>query len=59
MPSSLSERRCSHQVVNKQRSSIAADMWSYGMLIFELASGLDITLFPPLAMACQVGRRSE
>ena len=31
-----------------------ADIWSYGVLVWELASGQDITHFQPLAMARQM-----
>lgn len=31
-----------------------ADIWSYGVLVWELASGQDITRFQPLSMARQI-----
>lgn len=40
--------------MRKERASIKADIWSYGVLIWELVSGEDITDFQPLAMSRQV-----
>lgn len=42
------------QVMRKERACIKADVWSYGVLIWELVSGEDITDFQPLAMSRQV-----
>jgi len=42
------------QVVNKERTNLAADIWSLGMLVWELSTGLDITVFPPLSVTSQV-----
>lgn len=42
------------QVVRHERASIKADIWSYGVLIWELISGQDITELQPLAIARQV-----
>jgi hypothetical protein len=44
------------QVVRHERASIKADIWSYGILIWELVSGEDITEYQPLAISRQVGR---
>ena len=43
------------QVVNKERTGLAADVWSLGMVVWEIATGLDITAFPPLSVTAQVG----
>ena len=42
------------QVIRHERASIKADMWSYGVLIWELVSGQDITEMQPLAIARQM-----
>ena len=42
------------QVVRHERASVKADIWSYGVLIWELISGQDITELQPLAIARQV-----
>ena len=42
------------QVVRHERASIKADIWSYGVLIWELISGQDITELQPLAIARQM-----
>ncbi|GMH35458.1 hypothetical protein BSKO_03326 [Bryopsis sp. KO-2023] len=42
------------EVMRKERASIKADIWSYGVLVWELVSGEDITEFQPLAMSRQV-----
>ncbi len=42
------------QVVSKQPASIKCDMWSFGVLIWELATGLDITCYQPLAVSRQM-----
>ena len=39
------------EVIRHERASIKADMWSYGILVWELITGLDITEFQPLAIA--------
>lgn len=39
------------QVVRHERASVKADMWSYGILIWELVSDQDITNLQPLAIA--------
>ena len=45
------------QVVRHERASVKADMWSYGILVWELISNQDITNLQPLAIAqaMQVG----
>ena len=45
------------QVVRHERASIKADIWSYGILIWELISGQDITELQPLAIARQAQRK--
>ena len=45
------------QVVRHERASIKADIWSYGILIWELISGQDITELQPLAIARQQQRK--
>jgi hypothetical protein len=42
------------QVVRHERASIKADIWSYGILIWELISGEDITEYQPLSISRQV-----
>eukprot|EP00879_Flechtneria_rotunda_P017662 GHRR01018514.1.p1 GENE.GHRR01018514.1~~GHRR01018514.1.p1 ORF type:complete len:217 (+),score=59.35 GHRR01018514.1:42-692(+) len=42
------------EVVRHERASIKADIWSYGILIWELISGEDITEFQPLSISRQV-----
>ena len=42
------------QVIRHDRASIKADIWSYGILIWELISGQDITEMQPLAIARQM-----
>ena len=39
------------QVVRHERASVKADMWSYGVLLWELISNQDITNLQPLAIA--------
>ena len=39
------------QVVRHERASVKADMWSYGILVWELISEQDITNLQPLAIA--------
>eukprot|EP00878_Enallax_costatus_P029679 GHUV01032221.1.p1 GENE.GHUV01032221.1~~GHUV01032221.1.p1 ORF type:complete len:166 (+),score=33.11 GHUV01032221.1:452-949(+) len=43
------------EVVRHERASIKADIWSYGILIWELISGEDITEYQPLSISRQVG----
>jgi hypothetical protein len=38
------------QVVRHERASIKADIWSYGILLWEIISGADIALYQPLAI---------
>ena len=45
------------QVVRHERASIKADIWSYGILVWELISGQDITELQPLAIARQAAQR--
>lgn len=42
------------EVLNKEPSGAPADIWSLGLLIWELASGLDIAAFPPLGVTSLV-----
>lgn len=42
------------QVVRHERASIKADIWSYGILIWELVTGEDITEYQPLSISRQV-----
>jgi serine/threonine protein kinase len=42
------------QVVRHERASIKADIWSYGILIWELITGEDITEYQPLSISRQV-----
>eukprot|EP01025_Chloroclados_australasicus_P028487 TRINITY_DN2821_c1_g1_i7.p1 TRINITY_DN2821_c1_g1~~TRINITY_DN2821_c1_g1_i7.p1 ORF type:complete len:1255 (+),score=138.74 TRINITY_DN2821_c1_g1_i7:174-3938(+) len=39
------------EVVRHERASLKADIWSYGILIWELISGEDITEYQPLAFS--------
>jgi hypothetical protein len=49
--------RCARlpQVVSKQPCSIKCDVWSLGVLVWELATGHDITEYQPLAVSRQLG----
>ncbi len=38
-------------MVRHERASVKADMWSYGILVWELISDQDITNLQPLAIA--------
>ena len=40
----------SPEVTRHERASIKADIWSYGILIWEIVSGEDITEYTPLAI---------
>ena len=42
------------QVVRHERAGIKADMWSFGILIWELISGMDITDMQSLAITRQM-----
>lgn len=37
------------EVMRHQPACVKADIWSYGVLVWELATGEDITQYPPLA----------
>jgi hypothetical protein len=37
-------------VVRHERASIKADIWSYGILLWEIITGADIALYQPLAI---------
>lgn len=50
----MRETAVTSQVVRHERASIKADIWSYGVLIWELISGQDITELQPLAIARQM-----
>ncbi|KDD72070.1 protein tyrosine kinase, partial [Helicosporidium sp. ATCC 50920] len=43
------------EVLRRERTSAAADVWSLGVLVWEIATRVDITRFQPLAMARGVG----
>lgn len=43
------------QVMRHDRASVKADIWSYGVLVWELVSGADITEHQPLAISRQMG----
>lgn len=43
------------EVVAKRPASIKCDVWSYGVLVWELATGADITEFTPLSLSRQHG----
>ncbi|KAL6772273.1 hypothetical protein ACKKBG_A29590 [Auxenochlorella protothecoides x Auxenochlorella symbiontica] len=38
------------EVLRRERVSAKADMWSYGVLVWEIVTGQDITKFQPLAL---------
>ena len=42
------------QVLRKESANIKADVWSYGILIWELVSQADITEYQSLAMTRQM-----
>lgn len=44
--------------MRKERTNIKADVWSYGILIWEIATGQDIIEYEPLAYSF-VGRPSS
>ncbi len=43
------------QVMRHERASVKADIWSYGVIIWELVGGQDITECQPLALSKQLG----
>eukprot|EP00775_Hariotina_reticulata_P009273 gene9273-9438_t len=43
------------EVVRHERASIKADLWSFGIIMWELFSGEDITEYQPLAISRQAG----
>lgn len=47
------------QVMRHERASIKADIWSFGILLWEIISGCDITEYAPLALSRQPGARSK
>ena len=42
------------EVIRHERASIKADIWSFGILIWELVSLQNLADFPSLGMACQM-----
>lgn len=42
------------EVIARQPASVKCDMWSYGLLVWELATGLDIAEYQPLALTTDV-----
>ena len=55
-PHSLCTTRPTLQVVRYERTSRAADIWSLGILVWEIATGEDITDYVPLSISrLQVG----
>jgi len=44
------------QVMRHERASVKADIWSYGILIWEIVTGCDITEYQPLAVSRQAGK---
>jgi serine/threonine protein kinase len=47
------------QVMRHERASVKADIWSYGILIWELVTGRDITEYAPLALSRQGGGAAQ
>ena len=42
------------EVFRQERATIKADIWSYGIVLWELATLQNVADFPPLGMAIQV-----
>ncbi|KAK2075706.1 hypothetical protein QBZ16_001815 [Prototheca wickerhamii] len=51
------------EVLRRERASVKADIWSYGVLLWEIVTGEDITRFPSLALtkstAPETGREDQ
>ena len=53
-PNVMQPTICLLQVVNKERSGAAADVWSLGIIVWELVSGQNISACPPLGVTSQL-----
>ena len=53
-PNVMQPSICLLQVVNKERSGAAADVWSLGVIVWELVSGQNISAYPPLGVTSQL-----